>query len=190
MIIYFFLYLWLIDPVKWGKGGLILENFSIGLKLKKKKRCSGEWFTTFFWISEPKWKTFWNLATFNRAFRGLYIHGVCIRYCICLKIYFFRNILQPSWHWNHIISHFKGHSSQDVDTSSSSTSAHISSLPMEVLIHILKWVVSSELDLKSLENFSQVCRGFYVAARASDIWRRVCIQTWVAGLPIEEPSLG
>jgi len=84
----------------------------------------------------------------------------------------------------------KGHSSQDVDTSSSSTSAHISSLPMEVLIHILKWVVSSELDLKSLENFSQVCRGFYVAARASDIWRRVCIQTWVAGLPIEEPSLG
>jgi len=84
----------------------------------------------------------------------------------------------------------KGHSSQDVDTSSSSTSAHISSLPMEDLIHILKWVVSSELDLKSLENFSQVCRGFYVAARASDIWRRVCIQTWVAGLPIEEPSLG
>jgi len=84
----------------------------------------------------------------------------------------------------------KGHSSQDVDTSNSLTLAHISSLPMEVLIHILKWVVSSELDLKSLENFSQVCRGFYVAARASDIWRRVCIQTWVAGLPIEEPSLG
>jgi len=86
----------------------------------------------------------------------------------------------------------KGHSSQDVDTASSSatTTTHISSLPMEVLIHILKWVVSSELDLKSLENFSRVCRGFYVAARASDIWRRVCIQTWVAGLPIEEPSLG
>ena len=39
-------------------------------------------------------------------------------------------------------------------------------------------------------NVPQVCRGFYVAARASDIWRRVCIQTWVAGLPIEEPSLG
>jgi len=88
----------------------------------------------------------------------------------------------------------KGHSSQDiVDTASSSTATtttHISNLPMEVLIHILKWVVSSELDLKSLENFSAVCRGFYVAARASDIWRRVCIQTWVAGLPIEEPSLG
>jgi len=83
----------------------------------------------------------------------------------------------------------KGHSSQDVDTSNFAT-IHISSLPMEVLIHILKWVVSTELDLKSLENFSSVCRGFYVAARASDIWRRVCIQTWVAGLPIEEPSLG
>merc|ERR1719433_2619014 len=87
----------------------------------------------------------------------------------------------------------KGHSSQDiVDSALASTASttHISSLPMEVLIHILKWVVSSELDLKSLENFSRVCRGFYVAARASDIWRRVCIQTWVAGLPIEEPSLG
>jgi len=97
----------------------------------------------------------------------------------------------------------KGHSSQDVvdsgisygmsssSTSSSSlTQTHISSLPMEVLIYILKWVVSSELDLKSLENFSQVCRGFYVASRTSDIWRRICIQTWVAGLPIEEPSLG
>jgi len=88
----------------------------------------------------------------------------------------------------------KGHSSQDVvgtaSSSATTTTTHISSLPMEVLIHILKWVVSSELDLKSLENFSGVCRGFYVAARASDIWRRVCIQTWVAGLPIEEPSLG
>ena len=71
------------------------------------------------------------------------------------------------------------------------TSQPNSRLPMEVLIHILKWVVSSELDLKSLETFSQVCRGFFVAARASDIWRRICIQTWgLAGLPMEEPGLG
>lgn len=62
---------------------------------------------------------------------------------------------------------------------------------MEILIHILKWVVSSDLDLRSLECFSQVCRGFFVAARASDIWRRVCVLTWgVSGLPIEEPGLG
>ncbi len=68
---------------------------------------------------------------------------------------------------------------------------HISRLPMEVLIQILQWVVSADLDLRSLENFSRVCRGFFVASRASDIWRKVCIQTWgLAGLPLEEPGLG
>ena len=55
---------------------------------------------------------------------------------------------------------------------------HIASLPMEVLINILKWVVSSQLDLCSLENFSMVCRGFYLASRSPDIWRLVCLQTW------------
>ena len=70
-----------------------------------------------------------------------------------------------------------------------STQTHISQLPMELIIHILKWVVSAELDLKSLENFSQVCRGFFLASRASDIWRLVCVQTWgLAGLPMEEPG--
>ena len=65
----------------------------------------------------------------------------------------------------------------------SSAQTHISSLPMELIIYILKWVVSTELDLKSLENFSQVCRGFFVASRASDIWRLVCVQTWgLAGM--------
>ena len=49
---------------------------------------------------------------------------------------------------------------------------------MEVLINILKWVVSSELDLCSLESFSKVCRGFYLASRSSDIWRLMCLQTW------------
>ena len=64
-------------------------------------------------------------------------------------------------------------------------STHISCLPMEVLIHILKWVVSSDLDTRSLENFSEVCRGFYLAARSSDIWRLICLRTWgVKVLPI------
>ena len=68
-------------------------------------------------------------------------------------------------------------------TTSSAQTTHISSLPMELIIYILKWVVSTELDLKSLENFSQVCRGFFVASRASDIWRLVCVQTWgLAGM--------
>ena len=55
---------------------------------------------------------------------------------------------------------------------------HISSLPFEVLIAILKWVVSSDLDLRSLELCSQVCRGFYLAARSNDIWKPVCLRTW------------
>lgn len=85
----------------------------------------------------------------------------------------------------------KSHHSGLCEPEETTNLAHISRLPMEVLIHILKWVVSSELDLKSLETFSQVCRGFFVAARASDIWRRICIQTWgLAGLPMEEPGLG
>lgn len=55
---------------------------------------------------------------------------------------------------------------------------HISSLPMEVLINILQWVLSAKLDLHSLESCSRVCRGFYLASRSSDIWRRVCLKTW------------
>jgi F-box protein 9 len=35
----------------------------------------------------------------------------------------------------------------------------------------LQWVVSSELDVRSLEVCSQVSRGFYVAARDEEIWR-------------------
>lgn len=37
---------------------------------------------------------------------------------------------------------------------------HISVLPVELLNYILRWVVSVDLDMKSLENFSEVCRGF------------------------------
>ena len=55
---------------------------------------------------------------------------------------------------------------------------HISSLPMEVLINILKWVVSSDLDIQSLEACSKVCRGFYLASRSSDVWRLLCLHVW------------
>jgi len=51
---------------------------------------------------------------------------------------------------------------------------HIGNLPAELLNYILKWVVSADLDLKSLESCSQVCRGFYLAARDQEIWRQVC----------------
>lgn len=56
------------------------------------------------------------------------------------------------------------------------TSAHFSDLPMEVILYILKWVVSNELDLKSMERFSRVCRGFYLLARDAEIWKRACVR--------------
>lgn len=54
------------------------------------------------------------------------------------------------------------------------TALHISSLPFEIFINILKWIVSNELDLKSLENFGLVCKGFYLLARDQEIWRLAC----------------
>lgn len=53
---------------------------------------------------------------------------------------------------------------------------HISSLPIEILLHILRWVVSSNLDLRSLEQCSMVCKGFYLCARDAEIWRLACFK--------------
>uniref|UniRef100_A0A182JVW9 F-box domain-containing protein n=1 Tax=Anopheles christyi TaxID=43041 RepID=A0A182JVW9_9DIPT len=58
------------------------------------------------------------------------------------------------------------------------TSAHFSDLPMELILYILRWVVSNDLDLKSLERFASVCRGFYLLARDSEIWRHACMRIW------------
>jgi len=60
----------------------------------------------------------------------------------------------------------------------SSNMTHIGSLPSEVVNYILKWVVSPELDLLSLESCSEVSRGFYLAARDEEIWRLVCLRIW------------
>nr|XP_022919691.1 F-box only protein 9 [Onthophagus taurus] len=59
-----------------------------------------------------------------------------------------------------------------------STETHISYLPPEIILYILRWVISSDLDIRSLEIFSQVCRGFYVCARDSEIWKSACERTW------------
>ena len=65
-------------------------------------------------------------------------------------------------------------------------SKHISCLPMEILIAILKWVVSDQLDLQSLETCSAVCRCFYVASRSPDLWRIICLNMWgVNALPLD-----
>ncbi|KAL1123222.1 hypothetical protein AAG570_002309 [Ranatra chinensis] len=51
---------------------------------------------------------------------------------------------------------------------------HISALPMEIFLYILRWVVSTDLDLRSLEVCSQICRGFYICCRDPEIWRIAC----------------
>jgi len=55
---------------------------------------------------------------------------------------------------------------------------HLGDLPSELLNYILKWVVSSDLDLRSLESCSAVCRELYIAARDPDIWRLACLKVW------------
>uniref|UniRef100_A0A1B6DUW8 F-box only protein 9 n=1 Tax=Clastoptera arizonana TaxID=38151 RepID=A0A1B6DUW8_9HEMI len=58
------------------------------------------------------------------------------------------------------------------------TETHISALPTEIIIYILRWVVSSDLDLRALEVCSLVCRGLYICSRDSEIWRLACIRIW------------
>lgn len=55
---------------------------------------------------------------------------------------------------------------------------HISWLPYEVILVLLRWVVSAELDAGSLERVAGACRGLYCAAREPDIWRSLCVKTW------------
>ncbi|KAK4883699.1 hypothetical protein RN001_007018 [Aquatica leii] len=62
---------------------------------------------------------------------------------------------------------------------------HISALPLEIILYILRWVVSSEVDMRSLEVCSLVCRGFYLCCRDSEIWRLACVRTW--GLNVDLP---
>jgi len=59
---------------------------------------------------------------------------------------------------------------------------HISDLPVELLNYILKWVVSKDLDIRSLECCSQVCKGFYLAARDPEIWRQICERVFGASV--------
>ncbi|KAM4729911.1 F-box only protein 9 isoform 1-T1 [Anableps anableps] len=58
------------------------------------------------------------------------------------------------------------------------TQMHISALPREILMYIFRWVVSSELDMRTLEQLSLVCRGFYICARDPEIWRSACLRVW------------
>jgi F-box protein 9 len=55
---------------------------------------------------------------------------------------------------------------------------HIGVLPAELLNLILKWVVSADLDLRSLESCACVCKGFYLAARDQEIWKQICTRAF------------
>lgn len=59
-----------------------------------------------------------------------------------------------------------------------STSLHISSLPVEVFLLVLKWLVSNELDFRSLERFGRTCKGFYLLSRDPDVWKLACMKVW------------
>ncbi|XP_037321413.1 F-box only protein 9 [Pungitius pungitius] len=58
------------------------------------------------------------------------------------------------------------------------TQMHISALPREILMYIFRWVVSSDLDMRALEQLSLVCRGFYICSRDPEIWHLACSRVW------------
>ncbi|XP_070697443.1 F-box only protein 9 [Pempheris klunzingeri] len=58
------------------------------------------------------------------------------------------------------------------------TQLHISALPREILMYIFRWVVSSDLDMRALEQLSLVCRGFYICARDPELWHSACLRVW------------
>lgn len=51
---------------------------------------------------------------------------------------------------------------------------HISKLQNDTVLRILKWVVSSALDSKSLEQCSMVSKDFYLCARDPELWELMC----------------
>lgn len=56
------------------------------------------------------------------------------------------------------------------------TEMHISELPPELLLYIMRWVVSSQLDMRSLEQCAAVCKGMYLVARDEELWRSACVK--------------
>lgn len=51
---------------------------------------------------------------------------------------------------------------------------HISDLPTELIIHILSYVISSHVDMYSLEQCAATCKGFYVCCRDEHLWQKAC----------------
>lgn len=68
------------------------------------------------------------------------------------------------------------------------TGKHISALPVEILLLILKYVVSNDLDMRSLERFGSVCKGFYVLSRDAEIWKLACQKVWKNNVSLTDES--
>ncbi|XP_017076880.1 F-box only protein 9 [Drosophila eugracilis] len=64
------------------------------------------------------------------------------------------------------------------DASVLATGLHFSDLPPEIVMRILRWVVSAQLDMRSLEQCAAVSKGFYVYARDEELWRLACVKVW------------
>lgn len=72
--------------------------------------------------------------------------------------------------------------SSSIDKSVITSGSHISDLPTEIILLILRWVVSSDLDVRSLDTCAHVCKGLYLCARDSEIWRQACVKVWGSNL--------
>ncbi|KAH8858323.1 F-box only protein isoform 3 [Schistosoma japonicum] len=59
-----------------------------------------------------------------------------------------------------------------------SSSTHISVLPFELLLRIIRWTVGSHLNMRILGILACVCRGFYLLAYDNSIWRDICSKLW------------
>lgn len=63
-------------------------------------------------------------------------------------------------------------------------------LPREILMYIFRWVVSSDLDMRALEQLSLVCRGFYMCARSALLSYQIYVNCFVNSLLFQNQLFG
>ncbi|CAH8594227.1 unnamed protein product [Schistosoma margrebowiei] len=71
-----------------------------------------------------------------------------------------------------------------------SFSTHISVLPFELLLRIIRWTIGSHLNIRVLGVLSCVCRGFYLLANDNSIWRDICFKLWPVWLTYDNNNIG
>ncbi|CAH8533475.1 unnamed protein product [Schistosoma turkestanicum] len=87
-------------------------------------------------------------------------------------------------------SDYGGSYIQPMHNSSSSTSTHISALPFELLLRIIRWTIGSHLNIRVLGVLACVCRGFYLLANDNSIWRDICLKLWPIWLTMNNYHIG